>query len=606
MDKGGLKVKQKRVVIIAICLLLFAVFRVFACATIIIGKDVSPTGYVIVGHNEDDGGRFMVEHAYVAPKNWAKGYLLPAEKNRAAIPQVAHTQGFWWSQVKGASGGLSNADGFFNDSGVFCVSNSCADSKIDTNDASRLTKGGIEYNLRRVVAERATSARDAVNIIIKMVEDYGYAPSGRTYTVADRDEAWMVQIVSGKMYVAIRCPDDEVVVFPNHYTVHHLDDYPKENIIYPKDIISYAKKKGIYEEVDGKFDFAKTYQKASSYKQSYNTLRQSHGMSMIQGKDWDKDFYPFSIKPGRKVGIEDVMAILSNHYEGTYDDPAYLRALVPGENPHDTTLRRLCTGSTVESTVCQFAADPLLTTLWTSFGHPCELPYIPLHPLSGSPKELDQMKDPDLELENHLKPNPSIAAWENSGWMQFREFEDLFEMVYKENIGKLTTLNQSRIQVMKAADEAAVKQARKLIDKGDWENARRVLAEAGQKATTETLRQLKGFENTLRRVEITTIGTPSLSEPAKEFILLFNAGEDIEPIEETIKFGLGFTNTSTQYLSPIAGSLRKIGKRKWQVSFNLSDMVKRIPAPGNYDFYLGGLTTAGVSFTGGTIVAFQK
>lgn len=601
--KKGVKMRQKeRIAVAVMCIILVAASAAFACTTILVGKDVSGTGYVLVGHNEDDGGRAMVEHGYVDARSWKSGYTLPAEDGRAAIPQVSSTYGFWWSQVKPAEGGYSNADGFFNENGVFCVSNSCANSKIDTKDASRLTDGGIEYNLRRVVAERATSARNAVDIIIDMVEKYGYAPSGRTYTVADKDEAWMVQIVSGRIYVAIRCPDDEVVVFPNHYTVHSLDDYAQENIIFPNNIMTYAKQLGIYEEVDGKFDFAKTYQNASSYKSTGNTFRQSHGMSMVQNKDWTEDFYPFSIKPAGKMKVEDVMDILKTHYEGTYDDPAYLRAQVPGGNPHDTTLRRICTGSTVESTVCQFDSTPLLTTLWTAFGRPCELPYIPLHPLAGTPKELSQMADSNYELENHLNPDASIAALEESGWMKFREFECLFELVYQENIDRLTYLNESRIQVMKAADQKAVSNARNLPDS----QAKTLLFEVSQKAVAQSLEQLQNLALTLRTASIITIGKPSLSPLPEKFTILFTIDKNLKPIEETLKFGLGFTNTRTRYLSPIEGSLQSVGNGKWQVSFNASDMVRDIPAAGKYDFFLGGRTTAGYSFTGETIVTFLE
>lgn len=594
--------RKTRIAIAAICIFLVAACGAFACTTILVGKDVSGTGCVIVGHNEDDGGRAMVEHGYVEARTWEAGYTLPAEDGRAAIPQVSSTYGFWWSQVKPAEGGYSNADGFFNENGVLCVSNSCANSKIDTKDSSRLTDGGIEYNLRRVVAERATSARNAVDIIIEMIEKYGYAPSGRTYTVADFNEAWMVQIVSGRIYVAIRCPDDEVVVFPNHYTVHSLDDYAKENIIYPENLISYAKEKGIYEEVDGKFDFAKTYQKASSYKASGNTLRQAHGMSMILSEDWTEAYYPFSIKPAGKVNVEDVMEILKTHYEGTYDDPAYLRAQVPGGNPHDTTLRRICTGSTVESTVCQFDSTPLVTTLWTAFGRPCELPYIPLHPLAGTPNELKQMADPDYELENHLNPDASIAAREDSGWMQFREFECQFELVYQENIDRLTYLNESRIQMMKAANQKALDQAKNL----SADRAKAVLFDASQKAVTQTLEQLQNFSATLRTVGIITIGKPSLSALPEKFTILFTIEKDLKPIEETLRFGLGFTNTRTRYLSPVEGSLKSVGNGKWQVAFSASDMVRSIPAPGKYDFFLGGRTTAGYSFAGEAIVTFLE
>ena len=79
---------------------------------------------------------------------------------------------------------------------------------------------GIAYNLRRAVAERAESARDAVHLLMVLVRRWGYASPGRAYTVADADEAFMIQIVHGKHYAALRVPDDAVVVMPNHYTIH--------------------------------------------------------------------------------------------------------------------------------------------------------------------------------------------------------------------------------------------------------------------------------------------------------------------------------------------------------------------------------------------------
>ena len=110
------------------------------------------------------------------------------------------------------------------------------------------------------IAERATSARDGVDVCIEMVETWGYAPSGRAYTMRIRPKRGSVQIVCGKYYVAVRCPDDAVIVMPNHYTVHSLnmEGFVRgENILYPDDLIDYAKEKGFYEETDGEFDFAR-------------------------------------------------------------------------------------------------------------------------------------------------------------------------------------------------------------------------------------------------------------------------------------------------------------------------------------------------------------
>ena len=66
------------------------------CMTLIAGKTASATGHVLVGHNEDDGGHIVVRHGWVAPRDWPEGAAMPAEEGCAAIPQVAHTLGYYW------------------------------------------------------------------------------------------------------------------------------------------------------------------------------------------------------------------------------------------------------------------------------------------------------------------------------------------------------------------------------------------------------------------------------------------------------------------------------------------------------------------------------
>lgn len=75
-----------------------------------------------------------------------------------------------------------------------------------------------------------------------MVDTYGYAPDGRSYTFADKNEAFMIQIVSGRHYMAVRIPDDMVAVMPNHYTLHGLNDFPEA--YYSPDLVEYAIEKG--------------------------------------------------------------------------------------------------------------------------------------------------------------------------------------------------------------------------------------------------------------------------------------------------------------------------------------------------------------------------
>ncbi len=587
----------------------------------IVGKDASETGQVMVTHNEDDGGRAMVHHGYVEPRDWPEGTVLPAENGRAAIPQVSHTLGYYWSQEKPAAGGYSNADAFFNDAGVLIVSNSNASSKVDTTDDSRVTDGGIEYNLRRVLAERSTSARHGVEICIDMIETWGYAPSGRAYTIADKNEAWMVQIVSGKYYVAVRCPDDAVIVMPNHYTVHDIfaENFVRgENILYPDDLIDYAKEKGFYVEIDGKFDFAASYQaggapktedglyvSSGSYRGNGNTYRQFYGTQMLldgvlsgpRPANTEGEYPLFVNVPDGSVTLERLMAVQTEHYEGTPEDAATDRA--PGGNPHDTTLRRICTGTTDESLICVFEETPLLTTLWTSFGHPCELPYIPLHPLAGVPTQIDQMPDSDQAMADHLLPDPQRALYADFGWNAFRDIQMKIDLTHKDSYAGLEEVNQQFYAQAMVTNAKAIAAA-----KADPEQAAAMLASFGQSSVDLAQEYLENY--VAGYVNEVAIEAPVIKkyDPTGTIDVVFTAPKGGAPVESTLRFVMGMLNTRTASVAPVEGSLKAV-EGGYQVSFSTEAVLSKInrytPVDGEYDFFLGGETEEGLCFTGMTL-----
>ena len=463
----------RRFIAALLCVFCFASFSVPACTTILVGKDVSLTGMVIVGHNEDDAGELSVAHYYVPPRDWEEDYILPSDFFRADIPQVPHTYGYYWSEVKEEGAGLSYADCFYNDNGVFIASNTCADSKEDEWDFSTLTDGGIEYNLRRIVAERATSARDGVDIIISLINEWGYGPSGRAYTVADKDEAWLVQVVHGRQYIAIRCPDDQVVVVPNHYTAHNPADYA--DVLYPETLASFAKERGYYAETNGAFDFAKTYQASYSYMVPRNTIRNSVAISMITGQEYSGDSFPFSVTPDRKIGLQDLAQILSSHFEGTDYYPS--TEDVPGGAPHNTDTRTFCYGTTAESTIVEFGESPLLSTLWVAFGNPCVMPYIPLHPLAGIPRLLGHNGDPAAAMDTHLEYDWEEDIVEESGiWTRMQGYLQAIDENYASLSVPVRKANADAVQTERILNDAAVAEATVLLASGDEEKARATLA----------------------------------------------------------------------------------------------------------------------------------
>ena len=574
------------------------------CMTIIVGKDASATGRVLVAHNEDDTGRYQVLHGYVEAADWPEGTYLPAEEGRAAIPQAAHTYGYYWSEVVASSRGVSGADTFLNENGVCIVSNNNADSKENIYDETRLTDGGMEYNLRRIVAERATSARHALEIIIEMVETWGYAPSGRAYTVADADEAFMIQIVSGHRYIAARIPDDAVVCMPNHYTFHGLDDV--EEMYYSEDLVEYAIEMGWYKPaVEGDysdFDFQKAYQDVDSYMTKYNVPRQKAAMEILLDCEWDVDAngLPFAIYPESKIGLEDLMEALSAHYEGTELDERF----GPGASPHDVGARRICTGTTIEATIFEFGENPLTTTAWTAFGRPCQLPFLPLHPLAGTTEVIDVMDDPAKNMAEHLLYREGALNYAENGWQQMRDFENLAEMLYSEVIEGISEMKASLYAEHAAFNADLVKEVDAMIAEGQLEAAAARLNQADDEIAVSALETLEAHagEN-FNLVEIDAADHAfSLSLPDMPYVLTFHCDE--APAQDTIYFGMGGLNVRTKYATAL--SLTDLGDGLYSIALDPFTMMNGIEHAGEYEFILGGRTESGKAFAGITVLTFTE
>ena len=377
-----------------------------ACMTFVIGKKVSTTGFVVVGHNEDDWPPFTIHHGIVPSRDWPAGSMLPASAGCCAtVPQVAHTLACYWGEVKFPEGDC-NADTFLNEKGVLVVSDSGGSSTERMDDPSLLTEGGVKFNLRRAVGERATSARDGVRIVCELVEKFGYAPSARIYTVADKDEAWLVQVVHGRNYVAVRCPDDAVTIMPNLYTVYELDAFPPGDVIASPNLIENAKSKGFWDG-KGKFNFAKAYQGSYDYGPDHafehpnNTGRFRQAIRLITGTEWPADRpFPFSVKPAKpRFSVDDMKALLSAH-----NGPLK-------EGRHVLETWSICSSTTIESSVCEFTARPRETIYHLALGRGCEKPYLRLRPFAAPlPKEIDESGTAERRLASHVLPVVTSAA----------------------------------------------------------------------------------------------------------------------------------------------------------------------------------------------------
>lgn len=394
------------------------------CFTVLVGKKASADGSVMIAHNEDDRGDILVNLRKIAGRDY--GAPPKVDLGKGAFYEASpRTLGFLW--IEGTT--QEFADCFVNERGLVVVSDSCP-SRITQGE---LIDGGIGYMLRRLVAEQAPSAREAVKLAGRLIEAYGYRGSGRTYSFADKDEAWMLAALNGRHWCAQRVPDDEIAIIPNHFTIREIDLGNPDRFLASPGLIEYAVKSGWYDQArDGAFDFKKAFTRPSDRDLTLdgNTLRHWRGLSLLTDKTWEIGTgYPFSTKPGRKITAEALMAVLRDHYEGTpYDATDGYKT----GSPNKTKYRTICTASTIHSLVASLDArrpEPLQVRLWLALGKPDTTIYLPLYSgLDKLPRQAgtgtlvhdyalfykQHFEDADLKADKERLLRTKVLALENA------------------------------------------------------------------------------------------------------------------------------------------------------------------------------------------------
>jgi dipeptidase len=384
------------------------------CFTILVGRAAADDGSVMLAHNEDDRGKDYFVNVYKIPVKSRQSGEMILLKNNGTLPQVKRTFALLWLELPDVEFG----DSYLNEKGVVIASNACPSRE----DKPELTQGGIGYLLRRLMAERASSARQAVEIAGQLIHHFGYYSSGRTYAVADSQEAWVINVVQGKHWVAQRVPDDQAAVVANRYTIETLDLKDKKNYLGSPDIIEYAVKRGWYHpEKDGEFNFARVYSAPGNYSSEVNVLRQWRGTSLLAKKRYKPDDpLPFSFVPRKSIKLIDLFRVLRDHYEDTEFD---LTDGYKEGSPNRTEKRTICTDSTQYAFVAQLRRGKDLPKeiaylMWIAFRRPDSNGFSPWYVSITAPPEGYALGSADTALDMHFKYpssafsfNPALAFW---------------------------------------------------------------------------------------------------------------------------------------------------------------------------------------------------
>lgn len=194
--------------------------------------------------------------------------------------------------------------------------------------------GIIDYgSLMWIGLERSKTAREAIEVMTKLVDEFGYASSGESISIADPNEAWVLEIIGkgekqkGAVWVAVRVPDGTISAHANQARIREFPKNDPKNAVYAKDVISFAREKGWFTGKDDEFSFADAYAPLRG-----GTLRSCDGRvwsvfrraapSLNLSSDWilavpGAKPMPWAVKPDRKLTTKDVMELMRDHFEGT-------------------------------------------------------------------------------------------------------------------------------------------------------------------------------------------------------------------------------------------------------------------------------------------------
>ena len=305
-------------ILMVTCAIMLSGMEAFACTGLLVGKKASVDGSVMISYAADSHTLYGELYRWPAA-TWPKGAMLDiiewdTHKPLGQIPQVEQT----YSVV-----------GNMNEHQV-AITESTFGGRPELVD----TTGIMDYgSLIYVTLQRSKTAREAIRIMTDLVKDYGYYSSGETFSIADKNEAWVMEMIGkgpgnkGAVWVAIRIPDDCISAHANQSRIQQIPFDDKENCIYSPDVVSFAREKGYFSGRDKDFSFQKAYcpydfsalrgceARVWSFFRKYDKSMDQY-MDLIKGDAMKKPM-PLYVKPDRLLSVRDVQNGMRDHFEGT-------------------------------------------------------------------------------------------------------------------------------------------------------------------------------------------------------------------------------------------------------------------------------------------------
>lgn len=307
-----------------------------ACTNFLCTKGASTDGSTMITYAADSHTRYGQLRFHPATDH-AQGEMLKiydygSMKYRLSIPQPAHTY-----QVVGFINEFQLAIGETTFGGR---------KELENGNANGIDYGSLIY----ITLQRAKNCREAIKVMDELTRTYGYASGGESFSIADPNEVWIMEIIDkgdelGAVWVARRVPEgyvcghanqSRITTFPLEQKKSHKSlssknlkyiDRPEVECVYAEDVVSFARRHGWFNGKDEEFSFCDTYNPLTfsglracearvyaMFNRINSQMKQYEDFAMGHNKE---NRMPLWIKPDHKLSVRDVMNLMRDHYEGT-------------------------------------------------------------------------------------------------------------------------------------------------------------------------------------------------------------------------------------------------------------------------------------------------
>ncbi|PSC67957.1 peptidase C69 [Micractinium conductrix] len=405
-----------------------------ACTSYIVGAAASTDGSVLIARNDDGEGavspNWLVYHPRrEGPAPWAANLnnlslVLPA-------PGLAYFALPAGPLADGSGRNTSGEAAGMNEAGVAVsatesIYNSAAALVADPyNEAA----GIIEDAIPSLLLPQATSARQGAELLGALVSEHG-AGEAFGVLIADRQEAWYLETGSGHHWLAQRVPDRAFFVSANQGRFQDVDLSDASSALASPGLLQFAERAGLWDPSSGEpLNFFKAFMRDGDHDTNYSYPRVcllQHlwagycgggncgseegscdvGSSGVPLPCNDMRRQPVFLRPHpRKLGVQDVMAAMRNHWDRSPHDP-YTRHN-PDEPWRPIALLRTGMGHVTRlRPASKDLPDGLTLITYTALSTPALSPYIPIY--IGLPG--DQLP-PELTAATPDAPDGASLFW---------------------------------------------------------------------------------------------------------------------------------------------------------------------------------------------------